>query len=227
MREINILPYDSLAHTTVGPPSIPTNTSFSEYLSCNGNRQDPSQKLNYTCVCDNRIDRVIAHQTPEQLAMYCNSSTWQPTQSDVAAYFDGDTNISARVRQDQPCHCDSSSVAYSSKYTGIMPVSLPWMAHHHGSPTPSPLPTPAPSPPIHFGNWYHHPAATKCKEVGFGEETIGTDGCTWRRHPAAFMAYGQDLLNAGWNFSTAAIRQNAEVFAGVFKELSSGRCCGC
>ena len=85
-----------------------TNTSFAEYLSCNGDRVDPTQKLNYTCICDNQIDRVIAHQTPEQIATYCNETG-------------ADENV---------CHCSAGSLNYSNHYTGIMPMSLPWSAHH-------------------------------------------------------------------------------------------------
>jgi hypothetical protein len=106
-----------------------------------------------------------------------------------------------------------------------MPIVLPWTAHHG-----PPVPTPAPTPLIHYGNWYHHPSAAKCAEVGFGEEAVGTDGCTWRRHPTAFMGYGPDFVDAGWvmrNTTIAAIEANGDIFQGIFDRLSSGRCCGC
>jgi hypothetical protein len=38
------------------------------------------------------------------------------------------------------------------------------------------------------------------QEVGCKEgESLGTNGCTWRRLPTARMIYGRDLLASGWN----------------------------
>jgi hypothetical protein len=202
--EIEKVDLTDIPRTPSGPVEFPTNYSFSEYLSCNGNRHspDPYQQLNYTCICDNHIDRVIAHQSPEQLEKYCNGTG--ATEND--------------------CHCDPGSIKWSTNYTGIMPVALPWAAHHG-----PPVPTPAPSPLVHYGDWYHHPAATKCA-VGFGEETVGTAGCTWRRHQAAFMGYGPDFLNAGWltnGTSNDVVKSNTAAFHKVFNGLAAGRCCGC
>ena len=42
---------------------------------------------------------------------------------------------------------------------------------------------------------YHFPRGGECAE-GAG---LGTDGCTWRRLPAARLLYGCDLLVSGWN----------------------------
>jgi hypothetical protein len=89
--EIEKVDLKTIPRTPSGPVEIPTNFSFSEYLSCNGQRNspDPYQEANYTCICSNHIDRVIAHQSPDQLAKYCNGTG----------------------RDENTCHCDAGSVA--------------------------------------------------------------------------------------------------------------------
>ena len=88
---------DNITRTPSGPPNVPTNTSFAEYLSC-----DPfgAYFANYSCKCDNKIDREIARQTPAQIAKYCAD------------------NVSAG----SPCDCDPGSISASDSFIGHMPV---------------------------------------------------------------------------------------------------------
>jgi hypothetical protein len=136
--EIAKVDLSSIKRTPSNPPSVPTNTAFSEYLSCNGahggngGHSSPphpppaaiGQWGNYSCICDNRIDRVLAHQTVAQLAQYCPASA-----------------------SDNTCVCAAGSVSASTIHTGWMPVSLPWsFTPMHGAPSLSALTTRCRSP---------------------------------------------------------------------------------
>ena len=87
------------------------------------------------------------------------------------------------------------------------------------------LQTTPPPPPFAYGGWYHFPSQTKCPDDG---TPIGTDGCTWRRDPHAFMLYGQDLLAHGWNLTAVptneAIFGNTAAMAAAMSALTSRGC---
>jgi len=231
--EIMKVDLSDIPRTPSGPPSIPTNYSFSEYLSCNGqsaahtsssgNTTTPEAWMNYTCLCDNKIDRIIAHQTDDQLKQYCPT-----TSAAVEPPADMSTMIGNPVGDldfGMDCQCDAGSIKASEKYTGQMPVCLP--IHLHFSPAPAP--TPAPTPAYHYGNWYHHPAGAKCPE---GENVVGTNGCTWRRDPVSQIVYGHDLVSHGWNISATGstneeVFGNAAAMRSAFDALPGQKCCGC
>lgn len=169
---------------------------------------------NYSCICDNHIDRVIAHQTQAQLTAFCGNSSFDPGAKGPGV-----------------CNCSDSSLAASLKHVGFMPMVLPFNLHMPGpnkpghGPPPPPSPPP-PSPPMAYGGWYHFPAATKCPDDGV--TPVGSNGCTWRRDPRAYMLYGKDLLAAGWNLTTGA--SNAQIFgneaamAAAMGKLTTRKC---
>jgi len=184
----------------------------SEYLSCNGNGSrgtDPIEQWgNYSCLCDNHIDRVIAHQTQQQLDSNCGPGGRHGPHGGT-------------------CNCSSGSVAWGKNTTGFMAISLPWDL--------SVMPRPLKTPLIPFGGWYSHPSGSKCEDDG---SILGANppGCTWRRDPRASMVYGADLLAAGWvqhNRSKGAVpvksvEDNFAAMQKAFRALpETERCCGC
>jgi hypothetical protein len=193
--------------TSSYPPFIPQDERFSDYASCNGfgrggapdapGPADPLEWQNYTCSCDNHIDRTFAHQTKAQLCKYCGSCGGGGGGGGGGHHHHGGMQ----------CNCSDSSLAMSARYVGYMPFVLP---------TPSgfgPPPPPAPGPsvkPYQFGGWYHFPARTKCPDDG---TPVGTDGCTWRRDPHAQMVFGQDLLESGWNATAAVGKVGDQIIA--------------
>ena len=208
----------TIPRTPSGPPNIPTNTAFSEYLSCNGQGARASgvppianvtQWGNYSCICDNEIDRVLAHQTPAQIAKYC------PPPPNSSHGHSGSSMAMS------PCTCSAGSLAASSVHTGWMPVSLPWSFG----------PLPPNTTLVPYGGWFHHPAGTKCEDDG---TAVGTGGCTWRRDPLAVMVYGKQLLQAGWNDTdfgrgavpNAAVYRNAAALRRAIDAIAPP-CCGC
>jgi hypothetical protein len=178
------------------PPFIPINQSFSDYASCNGFGRggapyapgplDPLEWQNYTCRCDNHIDRIFAHQSTKQLCSIC-----------------GACDPHDKHGFGMQCNCSDSSLAASAKYVGFMPYVLP--KPNMWGPAPPPTPGP-PVKPYQFGGWYHFPSAAKCPDDG---TPVGTNGCTWRRDPRAYMVYGKDLLESGWN-ATAATGESGD-----------------
>jgi hypothetical protein len=216
--EVQRVDLSDVSRTSSYPPFIPINQSFSDYLSCNGagrggapGNGDPLGWKNYSCACDNHIDRTFSHQTDEQLSKFC------PSKGGGHSYGPGGGT----------CNCSEASLAASAKHVGFMPMVLPIDMHFGPSPPPPPGP-----PPTEYGGWYHFPAATKCPDDG---TPVGTDGCTWRRDPRAHMLYGKDLVAAGWNTSiggfgnpvpSSAVEANTKVVEKAMGALTT-RCCGC
>ena len=193
-------------HTSAGPPS--------------GGGPPPIANVtdwgNYTCICDNEIDRVLAHQTAAQINMYCPPPHGE---GGLAGGGGGPTMAPPPVRN--PCVCLPGSLAASAVHTGWMPVSLPWSFE----------PLPPNTPTVPYGGWFHHPAASKCEDDG---TAVGVDGCTWRRSPVAVMLYGKQLLENGWNDTdfgrtvvpNAAVYQNAAALRKAVDTINAP-CCGC
>lgn len=159
---------------------------FADYLSCNDNHNatDPQ------CECDNWIDRYLSK--PASLTDHCKRS-------------DGSACAASSWNRDCSCECSASSLEYSAKYVGMMPV-------YYGQ---SEL----------LGHWYSTPKEAEC---GDGE-TVGqqrADGsiCTWKRSREARVVRGGDVLEHGWNASVsrehdvppALIKQNTAVFRNLF-----------
>lgn len=216
--EVQKVDLSDVSRTSSYPPFIPINQSFSDYLSCNGaggggtaGNGDPLGWENYTCICDNHIDRTFSHQTDEQLAKFC------PGSGGAGHYGPGRMS----------CNCSDTSLASSRKHVGFMPMVLPINMHF------GPAPPPAPGPlPTEYGGWYHFPAETKCPDDG---TPVGTNGCTWRRDPRAHMLYGKDLVAAGWNTSvggfgnhvpSSAVVANTKAMQKAMESITT-RCCGC
>ena len=129
--EIEKVDLSDVQRTPSGPPFIPQNQTFSDYLSCNGGGDnhhgpghygpspppaDPLAWQNYTCICDNGIDRQFAHQTAAQIKQICGSSSAESLGGEEKAEggFPG-----------MDCNCSASSLAASAKYAGFMPFVLP------------------------------------------------------------------------------------------------------
>lgn len=215
--EVQKVDLSETSRTSSYPPFIPINQSFSDYLSCNGAGRggtagdgDPLGWENYTCVCDNHIDRTFSHQTDAQLAKFCPGSG--------GSHYGPGAGV---------CNCSAASLAVSKKHVGFMPMVLP--IHMHFGPAPPPAPGP---PPTEYGGWYHFPAETKCPDDG---TPVGTNGCTWRRDPIAHMLYGKDLVAAGWNTSvggfgnpvpSTAVIANTNAMQKAMDSITT-RCCGC
>ena len=128
--EIEKVDLSHVQRTPSGPPFIPQNQTFSDYLSCNGGGDnhhgpghhgpprrghgsspppaDPLAWQNYTCICDNGIDRQFAHQTAAQIKQICGSSSRESLGGEEKAEggFPG-----------MDCNCSASSLAASAKYT--------------------------------------------------------------------------------------------------------------
>ena len=78
------------------------------------------------------------------------------------------------------------------------------------------------------------PKKGKCGE----KESLGTDGCTWKRHEVARILWWDGLIEAGWNATydpdtpghTNHTRGNIAVFKKAVDSLEkhmTPRCCGC
>ena len=159
---------------------ITRNTQYADYASCNGARQGGTQQMyNYSCICDNFIDRVIAHQDVALLKKLGCS--------------EGMTGGGA-------CNCSAISLDASSWWTGLMPISLPWTFKANAVPA---------TDLTRFGSWFSHPGASKCADgaaslpvqppVAPGAAPANSGPCNWRRLAAARIVYGADLLAHGWN----------------------------
>jgi hypothetical protein len=73
------------------------------------------------------------------------------------------------------CTCAAGEVDYSLKHMGAANIS--W--------------------PPGLGAWFSTPQGGECAEGAL----IGTNSCSWRRHPSARMAYGYQLVDAGFRRS--------------------------
>eukprot|EP01051_Picozoa_sp_SAG22_P009559 SAG22_NODE_804_length_7097_cov_173.117176_4_plen_453_part_00 len=216
--EIAKVDLSSVGRTSSYPPFLKQNETFSDYASCNGfgrggapyapGPPDPLEWQNYSCLCDNHIDRTFAHQTKAQLCGFCGDCGGE-----------GGFGMT--------CNCSESSLAASRQHVGFMPFVLP--IPNMWGPPPPPTPGP-PIKPMGYGGWYHFPSGGKCPDDG---TPVGTDGCTWRRAPRAHMLYGQDLLDAGWNATSAVGRTGDGIIAGNKKAVQASvgkltsKCCGC
>jgi len=209
LQKVNLT---NTTRTPSNPVSIPPDPQFADYISCNGAHDDPPPGTgwgNYTCICDNKIDRVIAHQSPALIEKLCDST----------GTFPG------------VCTCAVASLDTSARYTGFMATSLPWVqlshGHGHGFPVPDP---PARLTP--FGGWYSHPSGSKCPDT---TGAVGEGGCTWRRDPRARMVYGTGLFAHGWTLPPPTANVTAQDIIGnvaaadrTFAAIPlKPRCCGC
>ena len=157
---------------------------FSDYLSCNSdevegwygatnNAHDPK------CMCIVYADRLLSHQTKNQLDQDCyvNKIPWvEETVCNCSGAAPGGGEIPMAGNP-------------SLKYVGRAPVYLPYVAYKL---------IPANSYIQKASGFnYHFPKDGMCPEG----VAVGTNGCTWRRLPRARMLYGQDLLDHGWDTS--------------------------
>lgn len=174
------------------PDTVTTdgNSQFADYLSCNDNNNatDPQ------CECDNSIDRYLSKASDQM--KYCHNKT---TGKACTSGFDF---------ENCQCECTKTSLAYSAKYVGMMPVYA--------------------NQPELLGYWYSTPKETECGQ----DETVGevrSDGsvCTWKRYAEARVIRGGDALDAGWNITgnaskfhpkadPAQVRQNAGIIRKVY-----------
>jgi len=166
---------------------------FADYLSCNDNHNatDPQ------CQCDNWIDRSLSKA--DNQTKYCHQA-------------DG-SQCSSKNRHDCTCECTDSSLAYSAKYVGMMPVYY--------------------NQPELLGYWFSTPKDAECAEnESVGQKRADGSVCTWKRGKEARVVRGGDALGYGWNASAghgfgkldaALVRQNAAVFRDLFDSQSFQR----
>eukprot|EP00038_Savillea_parva_P002196 m.111641 g.111641 ORF g.111641 m.111641 type:complete len:366 (-) comp10756_c1_seq4:85-1182(-) len=206
--EIEKVDLSSLKRTPTTPPSIKPAPRFADYVSCNGQKEK-----DYKCICAYGIDRFMGRQTMEQIKDFCPD----------AAKFPGN------------CRCTPESTAASAKYVGWLPIPMPylraWDIPHYGNKS-APWPPVEPPAITPFGNWYSHPAKTKCKDT-VGRIGDGT-GCTWRRDPRATLLYSKTLVEHKWSWVKMAevteslIKANVEAAKNARAAIPlKSRCCGC
>lgn len=210
--EIQKVDLSGVPRSSSYPPFLPINQSFSDYLSCNGRRGggdgDPLGWENYTCICDNWIDRTFSHQTDEQLAKFCPD------------------------KMSSACRCSNASLATSNRYVGFMPMVLP--IHMPFGPAPPPAPGP---PPTEYGGWYHFPAETKCPDDGTPVGTHGCtwrrDPRAHMVYGKDLVAAGWNTSVGGFGHesggatvSSAAVIANTKAMEKAMESLTT-RCCGC
>jgi len=184
---------------------------FSDYLSCNSDEVDGTlgnDPRDPSCICIVWDDRLLAHQT---------NASWLGQDCGVGHMgWLGETvcNCTGQVPR-SPLPAGGSP---SRSHVGRAPVWLPYVGVEMAPWVPGAVQFPS-------GYNYHFPREGACGEG----ESVGTNGCTWRRLPRARMVYGDDLILHGWD--TAFVpdtaenqthtRRNAEVFKTAFEGLDA------
>eukprot|EP01052_Picozoa_sp_SAG31_P008193 SAG31_NODE_407_length_16049_cov_46.312915_17_plen_419_part_00 len=206
---------------------------FADYVSCNGpeGRRWGNTPENPICICDVYSDRMIAHQTAQQMrAANCHSNSG-------CTCDDGNGGPPAANKTSRDSHW----------FIGRDPQYLPYA----GPCCPSP-PAPCPScwdPAVQreTGGDYSTPKAGRCKapHQPLGADPWTTGSCTWREPKTVDVIYGsRDLRPYGWQFApgeghrypragentTAITLANIEIFRQAWQRFDTRvgrRCCGC
>jgi len=187
---------------------------YADYLSCNnppvgtgGPGLPPAgdYAANSPCCCQDAGDRNIANQSMATLQNICNMNP-----------------RSAGDPDGESCHCTASALRLSNQSVGRMPLGL-WVRadivisvwslicgavlhkRHPSTISREPLQlTPRmvasfcqlkaglPARPTSW--WYSTPRHGECA----AGVALGTDGCTWRRRPLAWVAWLRELLPLGF-----------------------------
>lgn len=194
------------------------------YMSCNAPEAAVvhNRPTDPVCICACYADRIIAQQSPGNITAHCG--VIDPDNFKYPA-----------------CNCSKGSVlmphgSESLKWTGAMQVQCPYFYYL--------FPSSVYAKHTPCGFWLSHPRGGSCSSPDpRSPGTLGVD-CTWRRHPAAQVVYGPQLLGAGWNRSssfddatgkradtTAQTLQNAAALSRAFASAQAPwfrpRCCGC
>lgn len=151
---------------------------FSGYLSCNSDETDGlmhNDPRDPSCSCIVYDDRMLAHQTIEDMKADC---------------FVGEIPwVNETI-----CNCSGANSPFpnasnpSVSHIGRAPVYMPYVGINNSVPKSHFV-------NIYAGYNYHFPRGGACPEGA----PLGTNGCTWRRHPHSRMLYGADLVAAGWD----------------------------
>jgi len=124
-----------------------------------------------SCICHVLPDRIIARQPRKQISAACPSMTVMG------------------------CECSNRSASLSRRYTGMMPVPLPFNLTMVSGGLAADYPPPFRSPPT--GEWYSHPSAGRCPPGA----AVGDAGCTWQLAPLSHSVYVADFVRLGLNRS--------------------------
>lgn len=184
---------------------------FSDYLSCNSDETDGTlgnDPRDPSCMCIVWDDRLLAHQTNESWLKedcYEGHMAWL---SETVCNCTGQTQKTPIPQPGNP----------SLTHIGRMPVYLPYVGIDLKPHVPG-------DPQFASGYNFHFPTAGACDEG----MPIGTNGCTWRRHPMARMIYGANLLDAGWDLTFVPdtptdmthTKRNSVAFKAAFDALDS------
>eukprot|EP00750_Incisomonas_marina_P002935 INCI12778.4.p1 GENE.INCI12778.4~~INCI12778.4.p1 ORF type:complete len:252 (+),score=12.88 INCI12778.4:53-808(+) len=204
-----------VAHHKAPEPPVPENDGFAQYMSCNSDETDPhgNKPRDPICMCWVWDDRTLAMQPKSEVEAACGNL--------IEPYVD-----------EIQCNCSSSgdwSISPSDptfRYVGRMGTYLPYGYYRE----------PQDSYPNKTANGenFSVPRNGSCSE----NATLGSDDCTWKRHPSSRVIYGPQLLMHGWNLTFAPdtpddfshTLRNIEVFKRTLQSLDSlvaPRCCGC
>lgn len=205
---VEYLPLTSSSSSS--PSSSSSDDGFSDYLSCNSDEVDAfgNDPRNPSCICICYDDRLLSHQSPQELQRDCSFLT----NDDYMPWVNETSCNCANTSSPLPQANNLSSLSN----IGRTPIYLPYV----GVPM---LPTGLREYDELIGYNYHFPKDTECK----GEEELGDNGCTWKRKSISRMIYGQDLLNHGWDLNfipdtptnMTHTKANIDAFATTFQVL--------
>jgi len=159
----------------VGSGSDPSD-GFAGYLSCNSDEVDAlgNDPRDPSCICICYDDRLLAHQTIDQLKQDCFVGTL-PWVNETVCNCSGTQSPEPAVSNP------------SLKHVGRAPVFMPYVGVK--------MKPERSYTNIASGFNFHFPKGGACAE----DAPLGTEGCTWRRAPTVRMLYGDDLIAAGWD----------------------------
>eukprot|EP00040_Diaphanoeca_grandis_P028158 m.161768 g.161768 ORF g.161768 m.161768 type:complete len:478 (+) comp31253_c3_seq1:3430-4863(+) len=202
------------------PKSDPRWEGYADYISCNSDEVDAAlnnSARDPSCICWVWDDRQMSLLPQSELDSKCSSHFPWFVKEPICNCSDSKQFPESTIITDQNP---------SSHYVGAMPVMLPYGYYRQPQET---FPVRIPS-----GENLSTPKKGVCKE---GQQP-GTNGCTWKRSPAARVLYGPDLFKAGWDdrwipdtlHNQSHSLYNIEKFKAathLYDHYVTQRCCGC
>jgi hypothetical protein len=215
---VEYLPLTSSSSSSSSSPSSSSlareGGGFSDYLSCNSDEVDAfgNDPRDPSCICICYDDRLLSHQSTEELQRDCSFLT-----NDDYMPWVNETSCNC-ANTDSPLPTANSP---SLSYIGRTPIYLPYV----GVPM---LPLGLREYDELIGYNYHFPKQTECL-ISRNENNVGDNGCTWKRSPIARMIYGSDLLANGWDLAfvadtptnTTHTKANINAFSQSFDSLNN------
>mmetsp|Transcript_6448 Transcript_6448/g.11882 ORF Transcript_6448/g.11882 Transcript_6448/m.11882 type:complete len:432 (+) Transcript_6448:723-2018(+) len=189
---------------------------WAQYASCNSDETDPfgNQPRNPMCMCWVWDDRMLSMEPKSRIDKQCGGATIP---------FVDELQCNCSSNPERRWSIDGTpSELYVGKADLYLPYSYYWTPREH---YPQKEKT---------GSNLSTPKKGKCGE----KESLGTDGCTWKRHEVARILWWDWLIEAGWNATyvpdtpghTNHTRGNIAAFKKAVDSLEkhmTPRCCGC